>query len=676
MDENNNFRKDLSNLVTNVDYFTDLTSAKVDELDSLNAKYETFINDILADRYKLDNDQIDEIGDTEEKLNYIKDNIWKLKPASVGQMTEKSYYFGEQKFNLENEIRNDLESLYKSQDEVIKENKEILESFHNDLLADKEIVNTLNAEIKQLEQEIVQIDSSLVGINEEISIKESEIEGYETQINENKQKINDKEADSLEADNEISKQKLKKQKEQLEINNLTAEKKEIERQLNEAKRELENAKKKDPKGNHSSLKAKVKDLEDRNSDILKDINNARTNINTIDSLINDQISRKTSNEKSIKQLNDENRNKENTLNNARKERTYKLTEKSKKNEMKIDRQGKIASNKAAIASYKIAKREKEYKQKFEENNNFVSQIYKNREEIKKKFKEYKIPAPNSKPIVNEQSEETPDENSENADKAQENAAKSGAGGGAQEAGGASVPTEEAPELTSRELAKNFANDVTRYGVSPEELRQKLNGYGYATFVNAYKHLRDRDRRKILKMLQERGNEVSTSPRDEMELDDILGDGAYSLIMENGYPRDLGSLNTEELQQLRKIIDNYTNNILDFDNDQIKVIEEKFLDTLANSALIEQYSKGKIKSLIHEHFVGDELLRREILGSMKFYNKSKADRFGKVVEKGNQFFENLHREKNPVILSDPATTNVPELSHSRSALQDEFRNRNR
>ena len=671
--DDNNFKRDLSNLVTNAEYFTDLTEAKVSELDDLNAKYETFINDILEEKYKLDDQQIDEIGDTEEKLQYIKNNIWKLKPASVGEMTEKSYYFGDKKFKLENEIRNDLENLYKSQDEVIKENKEILDTFHNDLLADKEIVNTLNAENKQLEQEIAQIESSIVILDQEIFSKRTEIEGYEKQINENKQKISEKEADSLEADKEINKQKLEKQKQQLEINNLTAEKKEIERQLSEAKKELENAKKKAPKGDHSELISKVKELETKNSDILKEINNARTNITTIDSLINDQLSRKTNNEKSIKQLNDENKSKEYVLNNARKEHTYKLSEKSKKNEMKIERQGKIASNKAAISSYKIAKREKEYNQKFQENNNFISAIYKDREDIKKKFRDYNIPVPNSKPVVDDQSQETPDEN---ADKSQENASKSGAAGGTQEAGGALVPTEETPELTSRELAKNFANDVTKYGVSPEELRQKLNGYGYATFVNAYKHLRDRDRRKILKMLEERRNEVKTNPRDEMELDDILGDGAYSLIMENGCPRDLGSLNTEELQQLRKIIDNYTSNILDFDNDQIKIIEEKFLDTLANTALIEQYSKGKIKSFFHEHFVGDELLRREILGSMKFYNKSKADRFGKVVEKGNKFFENLHREKNPVILSDPATTNVPELSHGRSALQDEFRNRNR
>lgn len=676
--DGNNFRKDLSNLVTDAAYYTDLTGSKIEQLDEMNDKYNEFIDDILTDKFKLDDDQIDDIGDTEEKLQYIKDNIWKLKPPAAGQMTEKSYFFGEQKFKIENEVRTDLEEIYKTQDETIKQNKEILDSFHNDLLADKEIVNALAAENAKLQQEIDSINASLSVLDSEILSKESEISSIESDIKDNKDKISEKESDSMEADKEINNQKLLKQQKQLEINNLTAEKKEVERQLKEAKRELENARRKDPQGNHSALIDEVKDLEGRNSDILKDINNAKTNISTIESLISDQLSRKTNNEKSIKQLMSENKNKEFSLTNARKEHTYKMSEKTKKDEMKIERQGKIASNDATIATYRIQEREKEYNAKFQENNRFVADIYKDREEIKKKFKDYKIEVPNSSGISKVQDgEDAPETSDDNTDKSQEKAgkdAKGGSGAGTPQAGGVAAPVDEKPELSDRELASNFVNDITKYGTSPEELRMKLSGYGYGTFVNALPHLNTLDRKKILKVLEERRNEVKTDPRDEIDVDDILGDGAYDLIMENGVPRDLNSLDADELRQLRKIIDNYNNNILDFDNDQIKLIEEKFFDTLSNSALISQYSKGNLRRAWDMHRVGNELLRRELLGSMKFYNQKKAERFKTVVDKGNTFFENLHREKNPVVVANPATSNVPELSHGRSSLQDEYRNR--
>lgn len=671
--DDNKFRKDLSNLVTNATYYTDITASKIEQLDEINGKYNEFINDILENKFKLDDDQIDDIGGTEEKLQYIKDNIWKLKPPALGQMTEKSYFFGEQKFKIENEVRTDLEEIYKTQDETIKQNKEILDSFHNDLLKDKETVNLLAAENAKLQQEIDSIEASLTTLYSEILSKESEINSIETEIKENKEKINDKEADSMEADKEINNQKLLKQQKQLEINNLTAEKKEVERQLKELKRDLENARKKDPKGDNSALEDEIKDLEGRNSDILKDINNAKTNISTIESLISDQLSRKTNNEKSIKQLLGENKNKEFALTNARKEHTYKMSERTKKDEMKIERQGKIASNESTIATYRIPERQAEYDAKFQENNEFVAAIYKDREEIRKKFKDYKLEAPNAQSVSKDQSDEnTP----ENADKAQENAGKDTKGGatGTPQASGVAEPVDEKPELSDRELAANFANDITKYGNSPEELRLKLAGYGYATFVNALPHLNTFDRKKILKILEERRNEVKTSPRDEMDVDDILGDGAYDLIMENGLPRDLNSLDADELRQLRKIIDNYNNNILDFNNDQIKLIEEKFFDTLSNSALISQYSKGNLRRAWDMHRVGNELLRRELLGSMRLYNQKKSERFKTVVDKGNTFFENLHREKNPVVVANPATSNVPELSHNRSSLQNEYRNR--
>lgn len=669
--DGNNFRKDLSNLVTDATYYTDMTAAKVDILDELNDKYEGFVNDILSDKFKLSDDDIDDIGETEEKLQYIKNNIWKLKPASIGQMTEKSYFFGQEKFKLEDEIRSDLEGIFKTQDETIKQNSEILEKIHNDLIVDKDVVNALVAENAKLQREIDSIQVSVDTINTEISAKEAEISSIETEINANKDKINDKEADSLEADKEINNQKLLKEQKQIEINNLTAEKKEVERQLREAKRELENAKKKDPSGNHSALEDQIKDFETKNSDLLKDINNAKTNITTIESLIRDQLTRKTNNEKSIKMLAGENKNKEFTLNNTRKELSLKMSERTKKDEMRIDREGKIAENDSVVATYRIAERQAEYDQKFEENGRFVAAIYKDREEIKQRFKDYKIEAPNAKPVSkDENGEPTADQ----ANQPAENAAKGAANGAVATPVGAAMPVEEKPELTDRELARNFANDVTRFGTSPEELRLKLNGYGYGTFVNAFPHLNGSSRRKVLHMLEERQKEMKTDPRDEMRIDDILGDGAYELIMEDGYPRDLNTLDADELARLRKIIDNYNNNILDFSDDDLKVVEEKFLDTLANSVLISHYSQNVFQRFLNQHKVGPELIKRELLGSMKLYNQNKAKRFNTVVEKGNKFFENLHREKNPVVVADPATTNVPELSHNRSALQDEYRNR--
>lgn len=667
----NDFRKDLSNLVTDATYYTDMTAEKVDILDELNDKYEDFIYDILSDKFKLNDDDIDNIGDTEEKLQYIKNNIWKLKPASIGQMTEKSYFFGEQKFKLEDEIRTDLEKIFKMQDETIKQNTEILEKIHNDLIIDKDVINTLASENAKLQKEIESIQISIDNIDTEISDKDAQISSVEAEINDNKSKISDKEADSLEADKEINNQKLLKEQKQIEINNLTAEKKEVERQLKEAKRELENAKKKDPNGNHSTLIDQIKDFETKNADLLKDINNAKTNISTIESLIRDQLTRKTENDKTIKMLQGENKNKEFTLNNARKERSLKMSDRTKKDEMRIERDGKIAENDSVIATYKIDERQAAYDQKFQENSEFVSTLYKDREEIRKRFKDYKIEAPNTKPISKSENGETVDDATKAA---QENAAKNAQSAAAPVAGGVAMAVQEKPELTDRELARNFANDITKFGTSPEELRLKLDGYGYGTFVNALPHLNGLDRNKVLNMLKERRNETKTDPRDEMRIDDILGDGAYELIMENGYPRDLNTLDEDELARLRSIIDNYNKNILDFSDDDLKVVEEKFLDTLANSVLISHYSQNKFLRMINQHRVGKEFLKRELLGSMKLYNQNKAKRFSTVVEKGNKFFENLHREKNPVIVADPSTTNVPELSNNRSALQNEYRNR--
>ena len=504
-------KRNLKDVVTDVTSYETRADERLAKLDEIDTNLSTTLEEILTKHFELDPTEAASVGDVEEKLKYIRENHWKLKPPAAGQLKEKLYFFGQDKKAEENNIRKDMEDLLKLEAEAIKDNSEILKEYKDQLLKDEEIVNGLEAENKQYEAEIDAIDKEISVLNSEIEAKKALIEATEKDIEDERQKEQEQNDIIADKQNEINENEKAKREEIANKNTLNSEKTQKEKELRELKKQLADAKRKDKDGNgdFSELENQINELGTDISKIDLEVKNSTNSITGFDNTIRTLSDEKNNAFKEKNRISEGIRRKETLLTNYRAEHTKSVEAKTAKETEKRELVGKKAYNQEKITKYNIANRKAEYETTLANSIAFSKAIDKNNEKINKKFKDNKIAEPVK--AANNENNTYPEQEGQNGD----NAAPSKEGKSAGQGGVVSQSASTSNAPTSEQLAKNFANDVINNSNSPALLRKQLEGYGYQTYVNALPYLENKDRKNVLLMLKERREELPILKKSDM-----------------------------------------------------------------------------------------------------------------------------------------------------------------
>lgn len=667
MEENfkESLQKDLYDVITDAASYEEKANRRLDMLDGINSKLSTLLDEILAEYYNLGQTEIDSMDDADEKLKYIGENSWKLKGSSSAKLKEKLYSFGKDKMADEKDIRLNMEELLREEAEALKDNSEILEKYKDELLKDEEKVSDLNAEIEQYTAEIDAIDSEITILDGEINAKKTLIDDIEKEIEDERKREQDQNDKIIEKESEIDQIKNKKEEETIKRNSFKEEKKQKEKELKDLEKQLDSARKKGDDSSISVLNDQVAGLRGDITNLSSEISNSDTKITGFSDSINVLIGQRDDAKKEKSRINENIKKKESLLTNYRSDYTKAIEKKTEKEKEKTERKGKKAFNEEKIKNYDLAERKNKYNDILEKSKEFSKAIDENNQKIAKKFRDNKITEPASVNSANNIAEDTPVSQSENDVKAK----------GTSNSEGQPVSdsvTSASSDLTSQQLALNFANSVTKNINSSATLRKQLNGYGYQTYVNALPHLDDKSRKSVLRMLEERRKELPniTDNNTRNRIDSLLGIGTTDLLIKNNSLRNIKDLNIFELRQLRSVIDKYNDDILSFSNDDIKFLDENVMKILSNSTLIEEYSNGKFKNMLKNIGKNGKQIsqvRREILGSMKDFNVKKDKRKETSNKRGNVFFENLGRNVE-VIPIEPGENDSPVILNNKSDIQ--------
>lgn len=642
MEENfkESLKKDLEDVVIDATNFEERANRRLLMLDEVNSKLSTLLDEILDEYFKLEQTDIDSMDDVDEKLKYIGENSWKLKGSASAKLKEKLDSFGKDKAADEKDIRTNMEELLREEAEALKDNSEILENYKDELLKDEEEVSNLEAEIKQYQAEIDAINSEITILDDEINAKKTLMDDTEKEIEderEREQKQNDK---IIEKESEIAQIKSKKEEETIKRNNFKEEKKQKEKELKDLEKQLDSARKKGDDSSINLLNSQIINLRGDIADLSSNISESDTKISGYKDSIDVLIGQRDDAKKEKSRINENIKKKENLLTNYRSDYTRAIEKKTEKEKEKTEREGKKAFNEEKVKSYDLEERKRKYNETLEKSKEFSKAIDENNQKITKKFRDNKITEPASANSTNNIAEGVQVNESVNDVKS-----KDSAGSAVQTVSNSATPASS--DLTSEELAKNFANSVTKNINSPATLRKQLNGYGYQTYVNALPYLDDKSRKSVLRMLDERRKELPniTDDTTRNRIDSLLGRGTTDLLIKNDSLRNIKDLNISELRQLRSVIDKYNDDILSFSNDDIKFLDDNVMKILSNSALIEEYSNSKFKNMLKNIGKNGKQMsqvRREILGSMKDFNVKKDKRKETSNKRGNGFFETLGR----------------------------------
>lgn len=658
---NNDLKKDLADVKTNVADYKDRANKRIEMLDDIDKNLSDTLNDILSDDFKVDSKDPILGKTTEEKMEYVRENSWKLKGSATAALEKKFSRFGEDKKKSEQDIRKYMEDLLKEEAQAIKDNSEILEKYKSNLLKDIETVNNLNAEIKQYDAEIASITNELTVLDTEIATKKQLVDDTENDISKEREREKEKANLILDKENEISEKEALKQDELLNGKELKGQKSQKETELKDLQKQLSDAKKMDKGGDHSELESQISDLKTDIGGLSTDISKSDAKVSGFDTTIKELNGKKTELNKDKLDISNSINRKENlltTYNNDYKSSVEKRTEKEKE---KTERLGKKASNEEKITGYDIQKRQDKYNDICSKSKTFAEDIDENNRDIKKKFRDLNIQEPQS-PDINASVASSIDGDSAESGKASQSAAT--------KANSQAVSNSPKKEYTDKQLAQNFANDVINGHHSSDTLRKQLKGYGFKTYVNALPYLDKKSRKKVLTMLKERKQEFpNLDDKDKKKIDKLLGKNTSKMLIKNGSLKEMKDLNVDELRQLKTVIDKYNNGILDFSNDDIKFLDDKVMSALSNSALVSAYDMGQIEKWRMN--IGDKNrevtnLRGEILSSMKDYNLSKNEREEKAQKRGNTFSGYLGKYTNdPEEIADKKT---PDILDGRSELQ--------
>lgn len=688
-------KKDLEDVVVSIDDYRDKANQRFTDLDGINSNLNNLLKDILSKYFKPED--VEERtylaqlpNDVDGRLEYIGKNSWKLKGSKAKELKNEIQKFGKDKQADEQDIRSEMEKLLQEEADAIKDNEEILEKYKDQLLKDEETEKELKAEVKEAEAKVEAIDSEISVLQTEIDEKKGLIETLDNEIQQTQTDEQEQHNIIIAQEGELRTLKDERDQENLRKTQLKEEKKQNEKELKELEKKRNDALKKNQ--NTAVLDGKIMDLNGEIFDLNNDISEAENNLTSIKTKIDTATSLKTTAEKERSRLLGAIKEKESLRTNYRSEHTLALEKKTDKEKEKTELRGKIALNNEKITTLDVSNRRKEYNNKLTAHKDFVKAVEENNKNITQKFRDLNINEPNKPVSTTNNPEEV---------KADENSAKSqGTGSGTPAQGGSSsnLPS----TLTNEELTQNFINDVTKIN-DPEVLRKQLKGYGFQTYVNALPYIKDSKKRKqIVRMLKERQLELDdfekgttdsankyTPSHDEELMEKLVGKDSrklFEIVNKIGKNGSLKKLNKDELRTLRKAIDNYNENILNFTDDDIKALDDKFMKHVSHSALISEYDTNAWQRFWNKHGLfsrgNDRIkradLREEILGGMKSYNTKLSERKEKSQKKGNEFQELLGRY-NEVTPIEPTSKDSPSITDSRSDLQrqgdEELQSRN-
>lgn len=676
-----NFREDLEDLVTNATSFIDDSTLQLQNLNDVYEKFDEFLIDSLSSKFRMSEADARALGGMEDRIKYLEKNSYKLKVPEFAPIMDAAKELKLEMNKKEDDIRAEINKILDNQEKVIAANDERLKNYHQELMEDRKKAEDLEIENAGLLDTIPDI-TTLPLYDEVTNLKET-IERKYTAIDDLRKKVEIKENDNIGLNNEIDELDDKIRNELAEVEKLNRDKIELEKEIVNLNKDLANLKKNGTPEEIRDLEDRIKERKDRKDRIINEVNTKKNTINSYREDKSKKTAKKNENIKTINTLNNEKKDLRSSLELNEKEHRFKLAELTKEREEDSEEVRKYKSNLKEIEKLNISNRELKYKDKKAENLSFKRKLDKNRRDINDKFREYKIEppsnvAPNRNSVADEGNNDAPAQDGAGAQ------AKSGAAAPATSASAATglVPADQFQNLSDKDLANNFYNDIVNKHYSPLEMQLKLSGYGFSTFVNACEHLSPKQRKNILPVLKERRVRLDSTQADQDAFDRVFGRGIYQLVFDPNTrkPKNLKDLSEDQIRELSIAAENFNKNLVEFEDDDIKVIESKFFDVLANSAVVDMYEssstlKGRFKGWL-DGFRNRQRVQvvKELRGTMCQYHKDKVDRFATIDARERQFKEILGREtvRNPVPKQKNA--NVPELTNSHSALRQEANDR--
>lgn len=677
------FRADLEDLVVDSNIVINKTNPQVARLDRIFDEFDEFLVKSLASKFKMSEDDARALGSMDDRIKYMEKNSWKLKIPEFAPVMDEANALQMEMRKQEADIRAELDEVLAWQEKISAKNDELLKEYHQQLMEDAKKAEDLEIENAGLLATIPDIaDSQLyqevVNLKETIDKKYADIDGI-------REKIENKENDNIAISKEIDEIDNKIRNEMADVAKLTRDKQEIDREVLELNRELAAAKKNGTPEEIKELEDRIKDKNNDRKNIVNQINDKNNTINTYREDKGKKISLRTDNLTAINTLNNEKRDLRSSLEQNEKDHRIKLAELTKERDEDSEEVRKYKRNLKEIELLNIDSRKDEYQEKKSSNAKFKNELDENRRNINDKFREYKLESPTNTKAGKAAAAIAMGEGgaSEQAQQAAGAQAKGGApvaGGGA--GSSALVPADMYRDLTDKQLANNFYNDVVNKHCSPLEMQLKLSGFGFSTFVNACEHLSPRQRKKILPILRERRVRLASTAADEAILKKVLGPDIYKLVYDSSTraPRSLNDLSEEEIRRLSIAAEDFNRDLVKFSDDDIKIIESKFFDVLANSAVVDMYEQSStLKGRLTGWF--DNLRNKqkvqvvkELRGTMCQYHREKVDRFYLTDSRERKFKDILGRDTVREPVKSQINANVPDLTRGQSALRQEANDR--
>lgn len=678
------FRADLEDLVVDSSIVINKTNPQVDRLDRIFDDFDEFLVKSLASKFKMSEDDARALGDMDDRIKYMEKNSWKLKIPEFAPVMDEANALQLEMKKQEADIRAELDEVLAWQEKISSKNDELLKEYHQQLMEDTKKAEDLEIENAGLLETIPDITDSqlyqeVVNLKETIDKKYADIDGI-------REKIENKENDNIAISKEIDELDNKIRNEMADVAKLTRDKQEIDREVLELNRELAAAKKSGTPEEIKELEDRIKDKNNERKGIVNQINDKNNTINTYREDKGKKIGLRTDNLTAINTLNNEKRDLRSSLEQNEKDHRIKLAELTKERDEDSEEVRKYKRNLKEIELLNIDSRKDEYQEKKSSNAKFKNELDENRRSINDKFREYKLESPTNTKAGKAAAAVAMGEGG--ASEQAQQAAGAQAKGGAAVAGGGSagpsalVPADMYRDLTDKQLANNFYNDVVNKHCSPLEMQFKLSGYGFSTFVNACEHLSPRQRKKILPILKERRVRLASTAADEAILKKVLGPDIYKLVYDSTTrkPRSLNELSEEEIRSLSIAAEDFNKELVKFSDDEIKVVEGKFFDVLANSAVVDMYEQSStIKGRLTGWF--DNIrnkqkvqVLKELRGSMCQYHREKVDRFYLTDSRERKFKDILGRDTVREPVKSQINANVPDLTRGQSALRQEANDR--
>lgn len=680
------FRADLADLVEDSGIITGRTSSQIDKLDEINREFDDFLVENLVKRFKMTDADARALGDMDARIKYIEENSWKLKIPEFAPMMDAATGLQNEMRKKEEDIRAEIDEILMQQEKITEKNEELLKTYHEQLMEDVIKAENLEIENAGLLDTIPDITTS--PLYQEVENLKGTIERKYNDIDDIRGKIEDKENDNITLSNEIDELDDKIRGEMAEIAKLNREKIELDKEIMNLNKELGILKKTGTPEQISDLEARIRDKNEERSKKNDKINDRNNIVNSHRDEKSKKIGKRNENLRTINTLSNEKRELRASIEQNEKDHRIKLAELTKEREEDSEEVRKFKRNLKELELLDIDNRKDLYEEKRKANSKFKKELDENRQEINKKFRDYKKTPPTKVAPGAAAAAVAAGSVGEGANSAPATGGTPAAGGGAQAVGSAPagnaalVPIDLYDNLTDKQLANNFYNDVVNKHYSPYEMQLRLSGYGFSTFVNACEHLSARQRRKILPILKERRVRLGSTPADELAFQRVFGDDIYKLVYDSSTraPRNLSDLSEEEIRSLSIAAEEFNKNLVMYSDDDIKTIESKFFDVLANSAVVDMYEssstlKGRITGWI------DNLRNRqkvqvvkELRGSMCQYHRDKVDRFATTDSRERKFKDILGRDTVRDPVKSQRTSNVPDLARGNSALRQEAEDR--